>query len=95
MVFGKNKILTLNIESTHVRFLVATGKRVEKWGSIPLEPGMVKEGLILDKPAVSKAVRQLASQAGTTGKKVVASFSGFQSLQRFPELPKISSQLMD
>ena len=30
--------LTLNIESTDLRFLVTKGKRVEKWGSLSLEP---------------------------------------------------------
>ncbi len=95
MFFEKKRILTLNIESTPLRFLVTNGKRVESWGSLPLEPGIVKEGLILDIPAVSKAIRQLVAEQGANGKEVIASLSGFQCIQRFPDLPRISRQLMD
>lgn len=88
------KIVTLNIESTDLRFLVAQGRRVVEWGSLPLEPGLVKEGLILNPTALSGVLSQLVAEQGVKGKEVIASLSGFQSLQRFSVLPRLPQQLM-
>jgi len=92
-LFSK-KIVTLNIESTDLRLLVIRGKRVEEWSSVSLEPGLVKEGLILDLPAVSRVISELMAGQGVKGKEIIASLSGFQSVQRLPDLPKLSPQLM-
>ena len=93
-MLSNKRILTLNIESTDLRFLVTNGKRVEKWGSLSLDPGLVKEGLIVDIPAVSKVIRHLVAEPGANCKVVIASLSGFQCIQRFPDLPKLPGQLM-
>lgn len=39
--------VTLNISATSIRLLAVKGRRVNKWGSIPLEPRLVRDGLIL------------------------------------------------
>ena len=88
-MFSK-RIVTLNIESTDLRLLVIRGKRVEEWSSVSLEPGLVKEGLILDLPAVSRVISELMAGQGVKGKEIIASLSGFQSVQRLPDLPKLS-----
>ncbi len=87
------KIVTLNIESTEVRILIMRGRSVEKWGSVSLASGLVKEGLIADPSAVGQVIRQIVSDFGVKGKDVIASLSGFQSIQRFPNMPKLSAQM--
>ena len=42
--------VNLFIEDSAVKLLVARGRRVEKWAKLPLEPGLVSDGLILTKP---------------------------------------------
>ena len=93
-MFSK-KITTLHIENTDVRLLVVNNKRVLEWSTISLEPDLVKEGLIIDPPAVSKVIKQLMADKGITEKDIITSLSGFQSVQRLPDLPKLSSQLME
>jgi len=88
------RTITLNIEGTELRLLVIRGKQVEEWSSVSLEPGLVKDGLILDLPAVSAAISQLITEQGVKEKEIITSLSGFQSVQRFPDLPKLSPQLM-
>lgn len=88
------RTVTLNIEGTELRLLVVRGKQVEEWSSISLEPGLVKDGLILDLPAVSATISQLITEQGIKEKEIITSLSGFQSVQRFPDLPKLSPQLM-
>ena len=45
------QVTTLFIEDTAIRLLVGKGKQAEKWASMPLEPGLVKHGLIQDNAA--------------------------------------------
>lgn len=89
------KIITLHIENTDIRLLVVNGKQVQEWSTISLEPDMVKEGLIIDPAAVSEMIKQLLANQGIREKDIIASLSGFQSVQRIPDLPKLSSQLME
>lgn len=93
-LFSK-KITTLHIENTDVRLLVVNNKRVLEWSTISLGPDLVKEGLIIDPPAVSQVITQLMADQGITEKNIITSLSGFQSVQRLPDLPKLSSQLME
>lgn len=92
-MFSK-KIVTLNIESTDIRLLIISGKRVQEWSTVALNPDLVKEGLIIDPPAVSAAIRQLMADQGIKEKEIITSLSGFQSVQRTLDLPKLSHQLM-
>ena len=52
-------VATLNIESTNVKGLVLNGKTVEWWGNIPLEPGVIRDGTVLEQRALSDAVNSL------------------------------------
>ena len=92
-MFSK-KIVTLNIESTDIRLLTISGKRVQEWSTVSLNADLVKEGLIIDPQAVSTVISQLMAEQGIKGKEIMASLSGFQSVQRTPDLPKLSHQLM-
>lgn len=92
-VFSK-EIVTVNVEGTELRYLVARGKRVVRVGTIPLEAGAVKDGLIMNVQAVSKAIDQHVSSKRLTRKKVIASLSGFQSVHRSIELPRMSKRLL-
>ena len=53
------QVTTLFIEDTAIRLLVGRGKQVEKWASLPLEPGLVKHGLIQDNVRVAEKIKEL------------------------------------
>jgi len=44
------KVTTLYIGDTEVTLLVMKGMQVQKWAALPLEPGLVSQGLITDRP---------------------------------------------
>ncbi|UCH43227.1 MAG: pilus assembly protein PilM [Dehalococcoidales bacterium] len=92
-MFSK-KIVTLNIESTDIRLLTVVGKRVQEWSTASLDSDLVKEGLIIDPPAVSAAISRLMADQGIKEKDIITSLSGFQSVQRTLDLPKLSHQLI-
>jgi len=86
--------VTINIEDSDLRFMVTKEKQVTRWGSIPLEPGTVRDGLVLNYQALSDAIDELFSSQQLSRKKVIISLSGFQSVHRTIELPKMPKRLL-
>src|ERR1035437_6423371 len=78
---------TINIEGSNVRFLVTKGKSVERWESVSLAPGDVREGLILNPLAVSAVITELIASKRLKKGKVIASLSGSRSVHRIVDLP--------
>jgi len=76
------RIVTLEIDTTAIRFMETTGGRVVKWASLSLDPTMVEDGVISDPQALSAAVRQLMDSSGIKAKDVIASVSGLYSVSR-------------
>ncbi|MFC1998870.1 type IV pilus biogenesis protein PilM [Chloroflexota bacterium] len=82
------KTITLDTTSNAIRLLMIKGNRVDRWASAPIEPGLVKDGIVTDVEAMGEAIKQLMKSSGIDGKKVVASISGLYSVSRVVNLPK-------
>jgi len=46
-------VVTLYIDDTSLGLLEAKGKRVKKWASLPLEPGLVWDGVVLNEAGMA------------------------------------------
>jgi type IV pilus assembly protein PilM len=88
-------LVTLNIETDSVRVVVCQGRRVRRWGTVPLESGLVREGLLTQPEAVGQAVRHLLSSLKVNGDKLVASLNSFHAVPRVFTLPRISHKLLE
>jgi len=85
------KVVTLYIDDTNIRLLVASSKRVEKWAQLALEPGLVSDGVIVDEAEVAAKIEELLKAQKVHTKKVIAGLSGLHCLTRpltLPQLPK-------
>lgn len=85
------KIVTLHVDDTSIRLLEAHGKRLRKWADMPLEPGLVKGGVVIKEAEVASKIRQLLKDQKIKVKKVIIGLSGIHCLSRpltFPQLPK-------
>ena len=85
------KVVTLYIDDTSLRLLVAKGKQVEKWADLPLEPGLVRDGVIVDEAKVADKIKQALEEQEVTAKKVIVGLSGLRCVSRpitLPQLPK-------
>ncbi len=87
-------LLSIAIEDTAIKFLAVDGNRINKAVSLPLEPGLVKDGVVLDKAAVSQKIRQFLNTEKITPQKVLASVSGVHSLYRLISLPRLPDDLL-
>ena len=88
------KVTTLFISDDAANLLVVEGKRVKKWASLPLEPGLVSQGLILDEARVADELNKLFKVAKVRVTKVIAGLSGLNSLYRLISLPELPEAIL-
>jgi Tfp pilus assembly protein PilN len=84
-------IVALNIGSTGVKLLSMRGKEIEKWGSLPLPPGLVKDGLILKPKVIGTVINSLFKSTGISRKNVIVSLTGLSFIHRVLTLPKMEN----
>ena len=88
------KVTTLFIRDNSINLLVMKGGQVEKWTSLPLEPGLVSQGLIVDEAQVADKVKQIFKETGAKAKKVITALSGQDSLYRIITLPELPEAVL-
>ena len=85
---------TLFIRDTGINLLVVRGEKIEKWASMPLDPGLVNQGLIVDEAQVADKVKQLFKETGVKADKVITALSGHDSLYRIISLPELPDAVL-
>jgi type IV pilus assembly protein PilM len=88
------RVTTLFIRDTGINLLVMKGEQVEKWGALPLESGMVSQGLIVDEEQVADKIKQLFKETGAKTDKVITALSGHDSLYRIITLPELPEAVL-
>lgn len=88
------QVTTLFIEDNALKLLVGRGKQVEKWASLPLEPGLVQHGLIQDNIQVADKIKELFRLAKVGSKRVAVGLSEPGSLYRIVTLPKLPDAIL-
>lgn len=83
------RVTTLFIRDTGINLLVVKGDKIEKWASMPLDPGLVNQGLIVDEAQVADKVKQLFKETGVKTDRVITALSGHDSLYRIISLPEL------
>ena len=81
------RVVTLEIDTTAIRFMETGAGRVVKWASLSLDPTMIRDGVISDPQALSAAVKQLMDSSGIKAKDVIASVSGLYLVSRIVAVP--------
>lgn len=87
-------VTTLHIEDSSVRLLAARGGQVTQWGTEPLEPGLVQEGMVADPRAVGERIEALLAAHHISKRDLVAGLSGHRSVPRILDLPRMESRLL-
>ena len=88
------KVVTLYIDDTSLRLLVAKGKQVKKWADLPLEPGLVRDGVVVDGAKVAAKIKQALEAQKVTAKKVIVGLSGLFCLSRPITLPRLPKSML-
>ena len=88
------RVTTLFIRDTSINLLVMKGEKVEKWASLPLEQGLVSQGLIVDEAQVADRVKQIFNETGARADKVITALSGHDSLYRIITMPDLPDAVL-
>ena len=88
------KVTTLFIRDTGINLLLVKGDKIEKWATMPLDPGLVNQGLIVDETQVADKVKQLFKETGVKTDKVITALSGHDSLYRVISLPELPDAVL-
>jgi type IV pilus assembly protein PilM len=88
------KVTTLFIRDNSINLLVMNGRQIEKWASLPLEPGLVSHGLVVDADQVADRLKQLFKETGAHTNKVITALSGHDSLYRIITLPELPEAIL-
>ena len=88
-------IVTLHVDDTSIRLLVAHGKRLKKWADMPLEPGLVKGGVVIKEAEVATKIKQLLKAQKVGANKVIVGLSGIHCLSRPLALPQLPKAMLD
>ncbi len=87
-------IVTIHIEDASIRLLAASGKRVRVYAESTLEPGLVKDGIVINQEKVAARIKDLIRNKGIQENRVIAGVSGLHSLCRVITLPYLSKALL-
>jgi len=85
---------SIYIDDTAVSVLSLSGRKARKWATMPLDPGLVRDGVILHEPEVAAVLRKLWHDNGFTGTRVIAGISGINCLYRTITLPPLPKGLL-
>ena len=89
------KVVTLYLDDTSIRLLVTGGKRIKKWADVPLEPGMVKNAVILKQEEVAAKIKQIFKDGKIKSNKVALGVSGLHCITRPILLPQLPSDMLE
>ena len=86
--------VTLNIGTSTIKLLSVQRGKVDKWGKVPLSPGLVRNGLILQPEAVGEAISDLFKSTNVPRQPVIASLTGISFTYRIISLPRMKPALL-
>ncbi len=88
------RIYALYIDDNSIKLLESRGKRIKEWADMPLEPGLVKNGVVIEEEKVVAKFRQLFQNRSLNG-KVLLAVSGLHCLSRPIILPELPDEMLD
>ena len=87
-------ITSIYIQDTSIDLLVMKDQVVDKWASMPLEPGLINQGQIVDEEGVTNKITELLKLEGVTVKRVIVGLSGLNSVFRIVTLPELPDAIL-
>jgi len=85
---------TIYIDDSAIQVLISKGRQVRKWASMPLEPGLVKDGTVVDEDAVAAKIKELWQTQKIGSRKVIAGVNGINCLYRLLTLPELPQNIL-
>jgi Tfp pilus assembly protein PilN len=86
---------TIHISSSNIKLMTVKGSSIFKWDVLPLEPGLVRDGRIVDPPRVGEIIDNLFRSASVPRNNVIITVSGLPYTYRVMDFPKMKPNLIE
>ncbi len=99
-LFGKEKLVGVDIGSRVLKMVQAEAGRapgtwqISRAASCPTPPDAVRDGIVMDLPAVAEALRGMMKEAGMDANAAVAAISGASVIVRHVKMTKMPEALL-
>jgi type IV pilus assembly protein PilM len=87
--------VSVYVDDASISVLVTKGRQPEKWTVVPLEPGLVKEGVVQDQPAVAEKLKEAWHSSKIMRRRVTVGVSGINCLYQMMLLPELAESLRE
>ncbi len=84
--------VTLNISSQNLKITSGITTPIEKWGTLPVEPGLIKDGLILEPETIGNLLKIYFEKEHLPANEVAVCFSGGSYVYRMLRLPHLPAK---
>ncbi len=89
-----NAVVTIHINDANLRLLVASGKRVTEYAEAALEPGLVKDGVVMEPERVAAKIKDILRSKKIATTRATVAVSGLHSLCRVIALPTVPRSVL-
>lgn len=95
MDFFGGSAMALTVDGFSLRMLVFSGKKIESWHSVPLNPSWVKDGLVSAPEKVGKAMEEAVKEKNLPRSGVLAALCSTGAASQTLALPKIKGSKLE
>ena len=85
--------ISVYIDDASISVLATNGRQPEKWAVMPLDPGLVKEGVVQDQETVAAKLREVWHSSRIFRRRVTVGISGLNCLYQMLLLPELPENL--
>jgi hypothetical protein len=89
MAFFNSSAMAFTIEGLSLRILTFSGKKIENWYSIPLNPNFVKDGLVVSPDVVGRVIGEAIQEKGVPRHGAIAALPSTGAASQVLTLPKL------
>jgi Type IV pilus assembly protein PilM len=89
MAFFNSSAMAFTIEGLSLRMLTFSGKKIENWYSIPLNPNFVKDGLVVSPDVVGRVVAEAIQEKGVPRSGALAAVPSTGAASQVLSLPRL------
>ena len=88
------RTFTLFVGDNEIKVLLARGKIIEKWATIPVAPGIINSGVITEEDKLAALLRQQLKTSGIRTKRVTLALNSPEALFRLVNLPQLPLDIL-
>jgi hypothetical protein len=94
-LFGSSRSMAFTVEGFSLRMLVFTGKKIESWYSVPLNPTWIRDGQVASPGDVGRVMAETIKGKDLPSKGVVSAMPSTGSTSQVLTLPRLQKRDLD